>query len=93
MKLLKGITYGFNRNIGIQDRIIRTLIGIIAMFGAIYFSSSNTTYSIGLGILAIAQFGTVLSSRCIMCYFLGACTIDNNEKKSLKNRGIKFFNN
>jgi hypothetical protein len=47
--LIKGITYSYNRNIGWQDRTIRTIVGIAATVGAIYFLSSNITYSILLG--------------------------------------------
>ncbi len=87
---IKGITYSYNRNIGWQDRTIRTIVGIGAAIGAVYFLKSNSTYSILLGILAIAQFWTVLSARCIICYFTGQCTIDNKEKRSLQVQGIKY---
>jgi hypothetical protein len=88
--LIKGITYSYKRNIGWQDRTIRTIVGIAATVGAIYFLSSNITYSILLGVLAIAQFGTVFSARCIICYFTGQCTIDSKEKKSLQSKGINY---
>jgi hypothetical protein len=88
--LIKGITYSYNRNIGWQDRTIRTIVGIAATVGAIYFLSSKITYSILLGVLAIAQFGTVFSARCIICYFTGQCTIDSKEKKSLQSKGINY---
>jgi hypothetical protein len=84
----KGITYAYNRNIGWQDRTIRTLVGIAATVGAFYFSSTHMTYTILLGVLAVAQFGTVLSARCIMCYFAGMCTIDSKERQSLQAKGI-----
>jgi len=87
---IKGITYSYNRNIGWQDRTIRTIVGIGPTIGVIYFLKSNITYSILLGVLAIAQFGTVLSARCIICYFAGQCTIDNKEKKSLQSKGINY---
>jgi hypothetical protein len=87
---IKGITYSYNRNIGWQDRTIRTIVGIGATIGAIYFFNSNFTYSILLSVLAIAQFGTVLSARCIMCYFAGQCTIDSKERKSLEVKGINY---
>jgi hypothetical protein len=88
--LIKGITYSYNRNIGWQDRTVRTIIGIGATIGAFYYLKSNLTYSIVLGVLAIAQFGTVLSARCIICYFAGQCTIDSKERKSLESKGIKI---
>ena len=91
-KIIKGITYSYNRNIGWQDRTLRTIIGIGATIGAIYFLKSNLPYSILLGVLAIVQFGTVLSARCIMCYFAGQCTIDSKEKRNLKTKGIYYEN-
>lgn len=87
---LKGITYSFNRNIGWQDRSIRSVVGILAIIGAIYFFPQNKTYTILLSILAIAQLGTVFSARCILCYFIGQCTIDPSEKKALKAKGIAY---
>ncbi|NJM52621.1 MAG: DUF2892 domain-containing protein [Blastocatellia bacterium] len=89
-KLIKGISYSYNRNIGWQDRTIRTIVGILAVGGAIYFLRDNYLYSILLGILAVAQFGTVLSARCILCYFAGQCTIDSKEKRSLETKGISY---
>ncbi len=88
--LKRGISYSFNRNIGVMDRTIRTMVGIVAVVGAIYFASSNLLYTSLLGVLAIAQFGTVFSSRCILCYFTKQCTITENEKKILKAKGIKY---
>lgn len=89
-RLIRGITYSYNRNIGWQDRSIRTFVGIAATVGAIYFLSNNMTYSILLGVLAIAQFGTVLSARCIICYFVGQCTIDIKERRNLESKGIIY---
>ncbi|MFS4492191.1 DUF2892 domain-containing protein [Maribacter sp. 2308TA10-17] len=91
-KFIKGITYSYNRNIGWQDRTIRTVVGILATAGAIYFLKTNMTASVLLGIFAIAQFGTVLSARCIMCYFAGQCTIGKQEKNSLEAKAIPYEN-
>lgn len=91
-RFIKGITYSYNRNIGWQDRTIRTIVGIIAIIGAIYYYKTNLLASILLGVLAIAQFGTVLSARCIICYFAGKCTIDNKEKKVLDAKAIQYEN-
>lgn len=88
--LIKGITYSYHRNIGWQDRTIRTIVGIGAIIGAIYFLKTNSTYSILLAILAFAQFGTVFSARCIICYFTGQCTIGSKEKKSLQAKEINY---
>jgi len=67
-------------------------VGILAVIGAIYFFKTNLLASVLLGILAIAQFGTVLSARCIMCYFAGKCTIDSKEKKALQAKAIPYEN-
>lgn len=87
---LKGITYSYNRNIGWQDRTIRTIVGVLATIGAIYFFKTNLLYTVLLGVFAIAQAGTVLSAKCIMCYFAGQCTIGATERKKLDNQGIKY---
>ncbi len=91
-KFIKGITYSYNRNIGWQDRTIRTIVGVLAIVGAIYFFKTNLLASILFGVLAIAQLGTVLSARCIICYFAGKCTIDNKEKKVLQAKAIPYEN-
>ncbi|MGD1843010.1 MAG: DUF2892 domain-containing protein [Thermonemataceae bacterium] len=89
-RFMKGIRYSYNRNIGWQDRTLRTIVGFGALLGAIYFFNSNLTYAVLLGVLAVAQFGTVLSARCIICYFAGQCTIDHKERKSLEAKGINY---
>ena len=87
---LKGITYSYNRNIGWQDRTIRTIVGILATIGAVYFFKNILLYAALLGVFAFAQLGTVLSARCIMCYFAGQCTIDASERKKLDSKGIIY---
>ena len=89
-KFTKGISYAFNRNIGTADRIIRTIVGTAAVAGAVYFASSNILYTVLLSVLAIAQFGTVLSARCILCYFTNQCTIPKSERRKLEARGIEY---
>ena len=89
-KFIKGVTYSYHRNIGWQDRAIRTIVGIAAAVGAIYFANVNPIYAVLLGLLAVAQFGTVLSARCIICYFAGQCTIDRQERKTLEANGVNY---
>ena len=86
----KGMTYSYHRNIGWQDRTIRTIAGVLAVVGAVYFYPTHTLYTILLGVFAIAQFGTVLSAKCIMCYFAGQCTIDQTERKKLDQKNIPY---
>ncbi len=87
-KIIKGFTYSFFRNIGWADRIIRTVAGIIAAAGAFYFLKTNLVATIALAVLAVAQFWTVLSARCIICYFAGVCTIPSGERKKLSGKGV-----
>lgn len=89
-KIVKALSYSFNRNIGWQDRTIRTIAGIVATVGAIYFFKTNFTTSMLLAVLAVTQGWTVLSARCIICYFIGQCTIGSNERKSLTGKGIPY---
>jgi hypothetical protein len=89
-KIFKGFSYSFFRNIGWQDRTIRTIIGIGASAGAFYFLKTNSVAAIALAVLAVAQFWTVLSARCIICFFMGQCTISASEKNKLVNKGIEF---
>jgi hypothetical protein len=91
-KLLKGLTYSYNRNIGWQDRTIRTILGIIAGYGVIYFHSSNFVIALVLGVIFLAQLITVFSAKCMICYFMGASTITKAERKSLTSREIPFQN-
>jgi hypothetical protein len=86
----RGFTYAFHRNIGWQDRTVRTVIGIGATIGAIYFFKTSLVYTTLLLILAVAQFFTVAMARCIICFFMGRCTIGAIEKKSLESKGIPF---
>lgn len=77
--ILKGVTYSYNRNIGWQDRTIRSIIGLMALAGAECFLQTNWLYSTLLMLLAVAQVGTVFSARGIICYFAGKCSIGSRE--------------
>ncbi|MFT3702151.1 MAG: DUF2892 domain-containing protein [Agriterribacter sp.] len=91
-KIIKGITFSYNRNMGWQDRLIRTIIAVVAAAGAFYLFTTHLVYSIMLAIAALALLATVFSARCMVCYFAGQCTIGNNEKRQLDNKGIKYEN-
>jgi hypothetical protein len=86
----KGITYSYKRNIGWQDRAIRTIFGLLSLVGAVYLYSANLTLSGVLAVLFLAQVVTVFSSRCPICYFMGVCTITATEKRSLTAQGIEY---
>lgn len=87
-KILKGFTYSYYRNIGWQDRSLRSAVGVFAILGAIWFYKTNLTIATLLIVLAAAQVLTVTTAKCIICYFAGACTITNAEKERLDQRGI-----
>jgi hypothetical protein len=89
-KILKGLTYSYNRNIGWQDRIIRTFVGILAIAGAIYFYPSNFAFFSILAGVVLAQIITVFSARCMICYFMDRCTITGAEKESLRAKGVLY---
>ncbi len=88
--ILKGLTYSYSRNIGWQDRIIRTIFGFLSLAVAVYFYSDMFNLSIVLAGIFLAQLITVLSSRCMICYFLGQCTITSAEKESLSAKGVPY---
>jgi hypothetical protein len=87
---LRGLTYSYNRNIGWQDRTIRTTLGILAAGGVIYYHASNFIVAAILGGIFLAQVVTVLSAKCPICYFSGMCTIGKSEKNALTSKGIPF---
>jgi hypothetical protein len=82
--LTKGLTYSYSRNIGWQDKAVRIFAGLSALTGSIYFYQSHFILAGALGILFLAQLATVVSSRCMICFFLDRCTIGRAEKRSLK---------
>lgn len=83
----RGISYAFHRNIGWQDRWIRTLAGLAALGIAIGFRDDPRAY-LPLALFAVAQFGTALFARCILCFFAGVCTIGKVERRRLKDEGV-----
>jgi len=89
-KIIKGVTYAFNRNIGWQDRTIRSIMGLLSLAGAVYLYPESLGLSLGFAIFALAQAWTVFSARCILCYFAGACTIRKAERDKLTHKGIAF---
>jgi hypothetical protein len=89
--LLKGLTYSYGRNIGWQDRAIRSAIGIAAVVGTVYYYLNGDTLLAGmLCILFIAQLATVLTAKCMICFYTGTCTITPTEKRSMDKRGVPY---
>ena len=89
-KLTTALSYSYNRNIGWQDRTVRGLVGLAAAAGAVYFWPGNKVAAALLAVFAVAQAGTVLSARCILCYLGGACTIDSKERRKLDAAGVAY---
>jgi hypothetical protein len=88
-EILKALSYSYKRNIGWQDRTLRTIFGLLSLAGAIYLYPANFTLATVLGVLFVAQVITVFSSRCPICYFMGVHTITASEKRSLTAKGIE----
>jgi len=88
--LIRGLTYNFHRNIGWQDRAFRTGVAITASIGASYFFKTSPLYTSIFISLAAAPFFTVAMARCIICFFIGRCTIGPAEKRSLESKGMQF---
>jgi len=88
-RFLKGLSYGFSRNLGKKDRAIRMVIALVVLaswaFGAI-----SGTVGIVLGVLAIMILGTAASARCGVTYWMNACTISEKEKTELDKKGITY---
>ena len=89
-KLTRALTYAFDRNIGWQDRTIRTVLGLAAAAGAVYLYPERPVAVALLAVYAAAQAWTVLSAKCIVCYALGYCTIDRRERSRLSAAGKPF---
>ncbi len=88
-RFLKGLSYGFSRNLGRNDRIIRTIIAL-AVLASWAFGAISGTIGIILGVLAIMILGTAASARCGVTYWMNACTISEKEKAQLDAKGIKY---
>ena len=88
-RFLKGLSYGFSRNLGKNDRIIRTVIAL-AVLASWDFRAISVTVGIILGVFAIMILGTAASARCGVTYWMNACTIPEKEKAQLDAKGIKY---
>lgn len=90
-RLIKGMSYTFNRNLGWQDRLMRAVasLGILTLYGFGIFSGVT---GLILAILAGMVLVTAVVSRCSICYIAGVCTIGAKERIKLDNSGIKYEN-
>lgn len=88
-RFIKGLTYGFSRNLGKKDRIIRAIISI-SIIASWYLGAISGVLGIVLGVLAIMILGTAASARCSINYMANISTVSKNEQEELSNKGIKF---
>ena len=88
-RFLKGLSYGFNRNLGKKDRIIRSIIAISMLISWV-LGFIPGTIGIVLGIFSLMILGTALSARCGVTFWLNASTISEKEQLELDKKGIKY---
>lgn len=88
-RFFKGLTYGFKRNIGLTDRVIR-FVTVLCMFLLLGLGIISGTIAVILGILSLMVLVTAVSSRCGITYWMDSNTMTEKEKISLKNKGISF---
>ena len=88
-RFINGLTYGFKRNLGKKDRLIRAIISVMVL----------TTWAFGwltgiaglvLGILALMVLATAFAARCGINYWLNINTMSSAEKKSLDLKSIDY---
>lgn len=88
-RLVKGLTYGFSRNLGKKDRIIRAVISVTGLTSC-YFGAISWTVGIVLGVLAIMILGTSATARFNIDYIANISTVSKKEQEELKAKGINF---
>lgn len=88
-RFLKGLSYGFSRNLGKKDRIIRTVIAL-AVLASWAFGIVSGTIGIILGVLSLMILGTAASARCGVNYWMKNSTISEKERAELDNKGITY---
>ena len=88
-RFIKGFTYTFHRNLGKEDRVIRAFIATL-MLAFWCFGLTTGLTGLILGILAFMLLGTVASARCGVTYWFDTNTMQEQEKQSLKTKGINY---
>jgi len=88
-RFLKGLSFGFSRNLGNKDRIIRTVIAL-AVLVSWAFGTISGTIGIILGVLAIMILGTATTARCGVNYWINTSTIPEEERVELDKKGIAY---
>ncbi len=67
------------KNVGTIDKIVRVIVGILALVGA--FLVSGTVLKVILGIVAILMFFTAITGYCGLYRVLGISTCPTGGKK------------
>ena len=88
-RFIKGLSYAFNRNLGLKDRVIRTIIASMVLISWFY-GVVNGVLGTSLGVLAIMILGTAVSARCGVTYWMKANTMSEKEKKRLDAKKISY---
>ena len=88
-RFIKGLSYTFDRNIGKTDRAIRTLVAIGVLILWILGVIAGWAGTV-LGIFSVMILGTAASARCGVTYWMNSNTMSNAEKRSLKDRNIRY---
>jgi hypothetical protein len=69
------------KNVGTVDKIVRVIVGILALVGV--FLVSGTVLKVILGIVAILMFFTAITGYCALYRFLGISTCPKGGAKQL----------
>lgn len=88
-RFIKGLSYSFNRNIGIEDRVIRMVIAL-AVLASWFFGVISGVVGVVLGIIALMILGTAAVARCGVTYWMNANTMSKAEKKKLDDKNICY---
>jgi hypothetical protein len=79
----------FRRNLGRTDRIIRLIIGVLAL-GAWYFGAVAGTIAIVIGVVAIMLIGTSASASCPLNSVTNINTMSQKEREEHDAKGISY---
>ena len=88
-RFTKGLSYTFKRNIGIKDRVIRTVIAVAVLISWSFGEIGGVVGTV-LGVLAIMILGTAAYARCGVTYWMNANTMSETEKKNLDKQNIRY---
>ena len=78
-RFIKGLSYTFKRNIGIKNRVIRTVIAVAVLISWSFGEIGGVVGTV-LGVLAIMILGTAAYARCGVTYWMNANTMSEKEK-------------